>query len=155
MASRTDVATGQKDAAAWGPLGRPRARTTADQQAADPARCCYLPATTAYSSYGCFAGTPVRSSSNRLLGVVDGFIIEAAARRVRQLVVETCDSGTRRRHLLPLASTVARIERGSRSVVMEIDGGSLEDYTRLEAGSFAPFGDEDFLAALFSANRGQ
>ena len=83
------------------------------------------------------------------LGVLDGVLIDPAARRVRYFVVKSNGWLKRNRYLLP-ADDVAHVEAGHRILRIEAPAVALPR-EKFDAASVPAFSDEDVITAMFAA----
>ena len=83
------------------------------------------------------------------VGFVDGLIVDPARRRIHFLLVRL-DGDGERRYLLPFAAVCARIDERVRFLDVEVAARDLQEFRRPWAEArYAPFSDDDLVAALF------
>jgi hypothetical protein len=80
-----------------------------------------------------------------------GFVIDPAARQLRYFVVEVARWLSKRRYLVPLCP--ATLEAQRRTVTLDCDPGSKNDWREFDDHQFSRFSDDDLLDALFSEAR--
>ena len=110
-------------------------------------RLCYLEASKLVSSVGALSHVDLTSPDDRLLGVLDGVVIDPAERKVRYFVVKST-GWIRRRYLLP-ADASARVESEFGKLRLEVDSDDLSECEEFHTGSVRHFSDDDVIAGLF------
>jgi hypothetical protein len=74
---------------------------------------CYLAATDIKGPFPELAGVEVRNHGHRILGRLDGIVIDPAARSLRYLVIDDERHLERHRYLLPLGAAWVDVEHGT------------------------------------------
>jgi hypothetical protein len=111
-------------------------------------RLCYLDASKLVSSVGTLSHVDLRGADDRLLGVLDGVVIDPTERRVRYFVVESAGWLRRKRFLLP-ADATARVESDLGELRLEVNSDDLSRCEEFRAGSVRDFDDDDLIAGVF------
>jgi hypothetical protein len=106
---------------------------------------CYLDATHVNSPAGVLSEFDVVTASGEPLGSVTGVVIEAAARRVRYLDVQS--HGLRRRRYLVEADRPAQVDAERKQLRLLSEDAPQAD--RRRSSRYPPFSDKDLVAALF------
>jgi len=118
-----------------------------DAQFADTSELSYLEASKVSSPAGVLSELDVLSAQGQQLGSIEGVVIEAAARRVRYLVVRSSSWFGRRRYLVQ-ADQLGQIEGERKALRLRVE---LRDEAEhgLDAAALRRFSDDDLLAAIF------
>ena len=111
-------------------------------------KLCYLDASKLDSPVGALTHLDLKGADDRMLGVLDGIVIDPAERRLRYFVVKSKGWLMRRRYLVP-ADGAARVERDLGELRLEVDADGLSDYEEYTAGSVREFSDDDLIAGIF------
>jgi len=111
----------------------------------------YLDATAVLSPAGELRDFQVSDALGSSLGRLTGFVIDPAARQLRYFVVEVARWLSKRRYLVPLCP--ATLEPQRRTVTLDCDPGSKNDWREFDDHQFSRFSDDDLLDALFSEAR--
>jgi hypothetical protein len=110
---------------------------------------CYLDASHVQTTAGQLSGVHLRNTDDRLLGRLEGVIIDAAARRVRYYVVESLAWLGRKHFLLP-ADRPVQVEPDRNTLSLRIDLRDLTQFEEFRRGAIRPFSDDDVMTALFA-----
>jgi PRC-barrel domain len=115
----------------------------------DTSRLSYLDASKVTSPAGVLAGLDVLTAEGRRLGSVEGVVIDAAARRVRYLAVQSSGWFRPQRYLVG-ADQLAQLEGGRKALRLR---GDIRDEAvlGLDATALRKFSDEDLLDAMFAS----
>ena len=118
-----------------------------DAQFADTSELSYLEASKVSSPAGVLSELDVLSAQGKRLGRIEGVVIDAAARRVVYLSVQSSGWFGRGRYLVP-ADQLGQIEGDRKALRLRVD---LRDEAvqGLDAAALRKFSDDDVLAALF------
>lgn len=111
-------------------------------------KLCYLDASKLDSPVGALTHLDLKGADDRLLGVLDGIVIDPTERKLRYFVVKSNGWLSRRRYLVP-ADGAARVERDLGELRLEVDSDDLSDYEEFTAGSVRDFSDDDLIAGMF------
>jgi hypothetical protein len=111
-------------------------------------KLCYLDASKLVSPVGTLSHIDLRGTDDRVLGVLDGIVIDPTERKLRYFVVESAGWLRRKRFLLP-ADGAARVETDLGEVRLEVDSEDLSGCEEFKAGSVRDFSDDDLIAGLF------
>jgi PRC-barrel domain len=109
---------------------------------------CYLEASKVLSPAGGLSRVDLRSPDNKLLGDLDGVVIDPEKRRLRYFVVTSPGWFNRRRYLVP-ADAAPRIDAESHTLRIDLnprDVCACEEFD----GSLREFSDDDLIAATFA-----
>ena len=109
----------------------------------------YLPASKVTSPAGVLSELDVLNAEGTPIGSIEGVVIDAGARRVRYLAVQSPGMLRRRRYLLE-ADQVAQVEPDGRALRLRINP-SQAKVVGLDPRSLREFSDDDLLAVLFGA----
>jgi len=109
-------------------------------------KLCYLDASKLDSPVGTLTQLDLKGTDDRILGVLDGIVIDPTERRLRYFVVKSSGWLTRRRYLVP-ADGAARVELGE--LRLEVDADGLSDCEEFTTGSVREFSDDDLIAGMF------
>jgi sporulation protein YlmC with PRC-barrel domain len=114
----------------------------------DVSTLSYLDASKVISPAGVLAGLDVLTPDGTHLGSIEGVVIDAAARRVRYLAVESSGWFGRRRYLAE-ADQLGQIEGDRKALRLLVD---IRNQTvhGLDTHALRAFSDEDVLAAMFA-----
>jgi hypothetical protein len=104
-------------------------------------RLRYLDADDVDDSVVNYDGLNVRGADGDKLGSVDGFIIDAAARRVYYVVVDSGGWFTSRRFLLPVGHATLADDR--RSMQVDVTRDTLRRYPEFNEDRFREFSDDE------------
>jgi len=107
------------------------------QRPAEPKRLCYLDASQIQGPLRGFDGVEVRNQSHRIIGRLDGIVIDPAAGFVRYLVINDERYLERHRYLLPLDAAQVDLER--RALCVEVDRKDLSRCEAFDAHAFSRF----------------
>jgi hypothetical protein len=110
---------------------------------------CFIDAAHVTTPSGKLTGFKVRDAFNHNLGRLEGFVLDAGARRVRFLVVLCGTLLRKQKYLVPLRA--ARIEQGQRAMSVELDDNRAVRSVKFDSASFPDFSDEHLLAAMFAS----
>jgi hypothetical protein len=113
-------------------------------------KLCYLDASKLVSSVGTLSHVDLRGTDDRVLGVLDGIVIDPTERRLRYFVVESTGWLRRKRFLLP-ADGAARVDNDLGELRLEVDSEDLSGCEEFKTGSVRDFSDDDLIAGLFNA----
>jgi hypothetical protein len=91
-----------------------------------------------------YDGLSVIGTDGRKIGDVDGFIVDAAARRVNYVVIDSGGWFTSRRLLLPIGH--AAIAEDRRSLRVDVSRDALGRFPEFDEGRFREFTDEELRA---------
>jgi hypothetical protein len=97
---------------------------------------------------GRLAGAQVVSTTNAILGTLDGVLVDPGARRIAFYVVESAE---RSRHLL-VPQMPARLDRSHQALEVDLEADDLDQLDEVEPAGFPRFSDDDLMNALFRAN---
>ena len=111
-------------------------------------KLCYLDASKLVSSVGTLSHVDLRGIDDRVLGVLDGIVIDPTERRLRYFVVESTGWLRRKRFLLP-ADGAARVDNDLGELRLEVDSEDLSGCEEFKTGSVRDFSDDDLIAGLF------
>ena len=111
----------------------------------------YLDATAVLSPAGKLRDFQVSDIGGISLGKLTGFLVDPAARQLRYFVVEVARWLSRRRYLIPLCP--ATLEAQRRTVTLDCDPATKNDWREFDDRQFSRFSDDDVLEALFSEAR--
>ncbi len=114
-------------------------------------RLCYLQSNQLLGPLKTFDHLEVKDRDDENLGRLDGIVIDAAARRMRYLVVQQ-GFLHRRRYLVPLSPT--SLDRDNNVLRMDVDQGEMSACERFDPETYARYSDEDLLAAMFHGYHG-
>jgi sporulation protein YlmC with PRC-barrel domain len=118
-----------------------------DSQLLATSELSYLDASKVASPAGILSELEVLSAEGRRLGSIKGVVIDAAARRVRYLSVQSSSWFGRRRYLVE-ADQLAQIEGERKALRLRVDLRN-EAIHGLDAAALREFSDDDLLAAMF------
>lgn len=104
-------------------------------------RLRYLNATRIEGPLPTFDHLDVRSNEGRMVGRLDGIIIDPAERRVRYLVVDDSRLLHRHRYLLPLLRT--RVDQEQPALCVDVDSRDLDRCEDFDPASFPGLSDAD------------
>jgi hypothetical protein len=110
------------------------------------AQLSYLEATKVDCPGGRLSELDVVGAGGERLGRIAGVVIEAAARRVRYLDVQSAGWG--RRHYLVDAEHLAQVDPQQK--VLRLLATDVAEVRDLDRSAFHRFSDDDLLAAVFS-----
>lgn len=116
-------------------------------QSPDQARLCYIDAASVDVSFPRCDDIDVWGDENVRIGRLDGLVLDAEARQVEYLVIDTKAMFRRRRYLLPFSPM--RLDAARRALRVDADKTSLTRCEEFEPQSFHPYSDDDLMAALF------
>ena len=119
-----------------------------DVQLPDTSDLSYLDASKVDSPGGVLAGLDVLTMDGERLGRIEGVVIDAAARRVRYLAVQSSGWFGRKRYLVA-ADQLAQLERERHALRLRVNIRD-EAVDGLDATALREFSDEDLLDALFA-----
>ena len=105
----------------------------------------YLKADHLSTAAGALDGVPVMSSDAATLGTLAGALVDPVGRQVCYLVIESGRWLTKHRYILPLGTT--RVDPDGQSLRVDADADDLQE---VNDERFAPFSDDDLIAAIFS-----
>lgn len=108
------------------------------------ARLRYLDADDVDDSVVNYDGLNVRGANGDKLGDVDGFIVDASARRLYYVVVDSGGWFSSRRFLLPVGHATLAPDRSSLHV--DVTKETLQRYPEFDETRFREFSDEDLRA---------
>lgn len=111
----------------------------------------YLDATAVLSPAGELRDFQVSDIGGISLGRLAGFLVDPAARQLRYFVVEVARWLSRRRYLIPLCP--ATLEAQRRTVKLDCDPVSKNDWREFDDRQFSRFSDDDLVDALFGEAR--
>jgi hypothetical protein len=111
-------------------------------------RLCYLNASKVLSPAGGLSRVDLRSPDNKLLGDLDGVIIEPAERRLRYFVVTSPGWFRRRRYLVP-ADAAPQIDTKSRTLRLDVNPADLCACEEFD-DRLREFSDDDLITATFA-----
>jgi len=111
-------------------------------------KLCYLDASKLDSPVGTLTQLDLKGTDDRILGVLDGIVIDPTERKLRYFVVKSSGWLTRRRYLVP-ADGAARVERDLGELRLEVDADDLSGYEEFTRGSVRDFSDDDLIAGMF------
>lgn len=111
----------------------------------------YLDATAVLSPAGELRDFQVSDALGSSLGKLTGFVVDPAARQLRYFVVEVARWLSKRRYLVPLCP--ATLESQRRTVTLDCDPGSKNDWREFDDRQFSRFSDDDLLETLFAPTR--
>jgi hypothetical protein len=114
---------------------------------ADPryaTRLRYLDAADVDDAVASFDGLDVVGSDGERIGGIDGFVVEAGARRVNHIVVDSGGWFTSRRFLLPIGHAAVAPDR--KSLRTDVTRDALRRLPEFDADRFAEFTDEELHA---------
>jgi PRC-barrel domain protein len=94
----------------------------------------------------------VMDREDRRIGHFDGIVFDAAARRVRYVVVDASGLFKHRRYMVPIDPT--QVDAEHRSLRVGMDSADLSHCKNFDPRAIPEFSDEDLLQALF-ADRSQ
>jgi hypothetical protein len=107
----------------------------------------YLDATKVESPAGRLSDLALVSTEGERVGRIAGVVIDAAARRVRYLDVQS--AGWRRRHYLVNAEHLAQVDPEQK--VLRLLDSDIAEVPNFDRTALHHFSDDDLLAAVFSA----
>jgi PRC-barrel domain protein len=107
------------------------------QKPAEPKRLCYLDASQIQGALHGFDGVEVRNQGHRIIGRLDGIVIDPAAGSVRYLVINDERYVERHRYLLPLDAAQVDVER--KALCVEVDRKDLSRCEEFDALAFSRF----------------
>ena len=119
-----------------------------DAQLSDSSALSYLEASKVTSPAGVLSELDVLSAEGRLLGSIEGVVIDAAARHVRYLSLRLSGLLGRRRYLVQ-ADHLGQIDSERKALRLRVDPRN-EAVHDLDATALRKFSDDDLLAALFA-----
>jgi hypothetical protein len=111
-------------------------------------RLCYLDASKLESPVGTLSHVDLRGTDDRLIGVLDGVVIDPTERKLRYFVVESPGWLRRKRYLVP-ADATARVEGDLGELRLEVDSEDLSRCEEFMDGSVREFDDDDLIAGIF------
>jgi hypothetical protein len=92
-------------------------------------------------------GIEVRTADRRMLGYVQGILVEPASRRARYYVVDNRSLLRRRRYLVP-ADRLATLDSRARTIFIDVSKGDV--IAGFDESRVTRFSDDDLIATLFS-----
>jgi hypothetical protein len=105
----------------------------------------YLKADQLRTAAGALDGAPVVSPAHRTLGTLAGALVDPVGRRVCYLVIESGHWPMKHRYALPLITT--RVDPDRQALLVDAEADDLQEvWTK----RFAPFSEDDLIAAIFS-----
>jgi PRC-barrel domain len=107
----------------------------------------YLPAHKVAHRYGSLGPAAVISQDDRLVGQLDGVVIDPAGRKLRYLVVRTLGFLGARHRLVP-ADWPVQLDREANAVRIR-GGGPVSRCAVVDPRKLPAFGDDDVLDAIF------
>jgi hypothetical protein len=105
----------------------------------------YLKADQLRIAAGGLDGASVVSPAHRTLGTLAGALVDPVGRRVCYWVIQSGRWPMKRRYALPFSAT--RVDPARQALLVDADADDLQE---VWAERFAPFSDEDLIAAIFS-----
>ena len=105
----------------------------------------YLKADQLRTAAGGLDGAPVVSPAHTTLGTLAGALVDPIRRQVCYWVIESGRWPMKHRYALPLSTT--RVDPARQALLVDVDAGDLQE---VRAEQFAPFSEEDLIAAIFS-----
>ncbi len=111
----------------------------------------YLDATHVLGPAGELRDFHVNDAAGLALGILTGFVVDPAARRLRYFVVEAGRWLSRHRYLIPLCP--ATLESEQHAMRLECDTDPRAHWRQFDARRYPRFSDADLLDALFSNDR--
>ena len=119
-----------------------------DAQLPDTSELSYLDASKVTSPAGVLSELDVLSAEGRRLGSIEGVVIDAAARHVRYLSVQSAGWLVHRRYLVQ-ANQLGQLDGERKALRLRVDIGN-EAVHGLDAAALREFSDDDLSAAIFS-----
>jgi sporulation protein YlmC with PRC-barrel domain len=121
-----------------------------DARLQDTSELSYLDASKVTSPAGVLAGLEVLTTEGKRLGSITGVVIEAAARRVRYLAVQSSGWFGRRRYLVE-ADQLGQIDRDRKALRLRADirDGAVHG---LDAYALRKFSDDDLFTVMFASH---
>ena len=120
-----------------------------DARLQDTSDLSYLDASKVTSPAGVLAGLEVLTTEGKRLGSIEGVVIEASARRVRYLAVQSSGWFGSRRYLVE-ADQLGQIDSDRKALRLRADIRD-EAVNGLDAAALRKFSDEDLLTAMFAS----
>ncbi len=105
----------------------------------------YLKANRLRTAAGGLDRAPVVSPAHRTLGTLAGALVDPVGRQVCYWVIESGHWPMKHRYALPLSTT--RVDPDRQALLVDADADDLQE---VWAERFAPFSEEDLIAAIFS-----
>jgi hypothetical protein len=90
-------------------------------------------------------GTSVMGQADTTLGILAGALVDPVHRTVCYLVIESRNWLTKHSYLLPLGLT--RLDQSRQALLVDASAADLQE---VQMDRFAPFSEEDLIAAMFS-----
>ena len=97
-------------------------------------------------------GMEVRTADRRMLGYVQGILVEPASRRARYYVVDNRSLLRRRRYLVP-ADRLATLDPRARTIFIDVSRSDV--VLGFDESRVPRFSDDDLIATLFSPAAGE
>ena len=113
-------------------------------------RLCYLDASKLVSPAGTLSHVDLRGTDDRIIGVLDGVVIDPTERKLRYFVVESPGWLRRKRYLVP-ADAPARVEGDPGELRLEVDSEDLSRCEEFKDGLVREFDDDDLIAGIFQS----
>lgn len=107
----------------------------------------YLPADKVQHRYGCLGFATVTGEGGRVMGRLEGVVLDPSARKLRYVVVKTPGLFTGKHRLLPVDGTI-QLDNDAKAIRVR-DGASMSACPAVDPAALTPFRDEDLLDALF------